>query len=168
MGRTGRIYRRVRAGFVGKPTYFSWVIEGKLAASGLPSSAAQVRWLEENGIASILTLTETPLPEKWFEGRKVRSKHISMDDHAPPSPDALWEAVEFIDLEIREGRPLLVHCLAGIGRTGSSIAAYMIARQGKSAAEAIEALRRLRPGSVESGQENAVHTFEKRFRQTRR
>jgi atypical dual specificity phosphatase len=168
LGRTGRIYRRVRAQLVDKPTYFSWVIEGKLAASGLPSSAAQVRWLEKNGLVSVLTLTESPLPGEWFEGAKIRPKHISMADHAPPAPDKLWEAAEFIDLQVREGKPVLVHCLAGIGRTGSSIAAYMIAYQGKSAKEALEHLRKLRPGSVEYPQEKAVYAFEKQVKEARR
>jgi atypical dual specificity phosphatase len=168
MGRTGKIYRRVRSAVTDKPTYFSWVIEEKLAASGLPSSASQVRWLEKNGIDSILSLTETPLPAKWFSGTKVYSKHVSMQDHAPPSPEKLQEAADYIDLQLRDGKTVLVHCLAGIGRTGSSISAYMIAYGGKTADEAIDDLRGLRPGSVERAQEKAVRDFEKYVKASRR
>ena len=164
MGRTGTIYRRVRAAVIDKPTYFSWVIEGRLAASGLPSSAAQIRWLERNGIDTILTLRESPLPDDWFKGSSIDHKHISMADHAPPTPDKLKTVADEIDLQLREGKNVLVHCLAGVGRTGSSISAYMIMYQGKTAAEAIEALRAMRPGSVERNQEKAVYDFEKRFR----
>jgi len=153
---------------VDKPTYFSWVIEGKLAASGMPSSAAQVRWLEKNGIASILTLTESPLPDSWFEGTNLRSMHISMADHAPPDPEKLRAAADNIDLQLRKGRPVLVHCLAGVGRTGCTIAAYMIVYQGKDAKGAIESLRKLRPRSVESAQESAVYGFEKFIKEGRK
>jgi atypical dual specificity phosphatase len=163
LGRTGKIYRRVRAKVIDKPTYFSWVIDGSLAASGLPSSRSQLRWLSKNGVDSILTLTESPLPIEWFDGLGVESKHISMVDHAPPNPEKLKEAADQIDSQMRAGKSVLVHCLAGIGRTGSSIAAYMIVYQGKTAKEAIEQLRKMRPGSVERAQEVAVYEFEKRF-----
>jgi atypical dual specificity phosphatase len=135
-----------------------------LAASGLPSSPAQVRWLAKNGIDFILTLRESPLPEGWFEGLSVGHAYVSMADHAPPSPEKLKEAADLIDSNLKEGRTVLVHCLAGIGRTGSTIASYMILYQGKSAKEAIEELRAARPGSVERAQESAVYEFEKRFR----
>jgi atypical dual specificity phosphatase len=164
LGRTGTIYRRVRAAVINKPTYFSWVIDGRLAASGLPSSAGQIRWLERNGIDTILTLRESPLPDEWFKGSNIRHKHISMADHAPPSPEKLKQAADEIDSQLKEGRNVLVHCLAGVGRTGSSISAYMILYQGKTAAEAIEALRAARPGSVERNQEKAVYAFENRFK----
>lgn len=165
MGRTGKIYRRVRAKLVDKPTYFSWVIDGSLAASGLPSSPAQVRWLAGNGIDLILSLTESPLPAEWFEGLSIGSEHIAMEDHAPPSFESLKRAADVIDLQLRQGRSVLVHCLAGIGRTGSSIAAYMILYRGKTAKEAMEELRSVRPRSVEKAQEAAVNDFERRVRE---
>jgi len=140
------------------------VIEGRLAASGLPSSAAQIKWLAKNGVNSIITLREYPLPGEWFDGLNVTHKHISMADHAPPSPEKLKQAADQIDSQITEGKTVLVHCLAGIGRTGSSIAAYMILYQGKTAKEALEQLRSTRPGSVEKAQEEAVYEFEKRFK----
>ncbi len=87
-----------------------------------------------------------------------------MADHAPPSPEKLKQAADLIDSQLREGKTVLVHCLAGIGRTGSSIAAYLILYQGKTAKEAIEQLRATRPGSVERAQEGAVYEFEKRFK----
>lgn len=108
LGRTGRLYRRVRSKLVDSPTFFSWVIKDKLAASGMPFSKAQVRWLSKQGIDTILSLTEKPLPADWFEAG-ITSKHISMKDHEPPDVDRLIEASRFIESEISVNRSVLVH-----------------------------------------------------------
>jgi atypical dual specificity phosphatase len=161
VGRTGRAYRRVRATFTDKPTNFGWIIEGSLAASGLPSSAAQVRWLKKQGVKSILTLTEIPLPKEFVDGTGIVSLHIQMFDHAPPSQESLSKAVKHLSSEIEKGNAVLVHCLAGQGRTGSVIAAYMIEHQGKEVEAAIAELRKARPGSVEPSQESSVREYAK-------
>jgi len=158
MGRTGGAYRRIRANFTDKPTFFSWVLESKLAASGRPYSRAQIDWVRANGVTAILTLTEDPLPKEWTDG--IETYHVSMRDHAPPSPADMRKAAEYLDSAISDGKAVLVHCLAGKGRTGSVIAAYLMTYEGKTARQAIDELRALRPGSVETAQEKNVLDYE--------
>jgi atypical dual specificity phosphatase len=58
-----------------------------------------------------------------------------------------------------------VHCTAGKGRTGTVLAAYLVTT-GLSAHAAIDRVRHLRPGSVETpDQEEAVEEFARRWRQ---
>ena len=158
MGRTGKAYRKVRANFTDKPTFFTWVRDGKLAASGKPYSKAQVDWLKDNGVTSILSLTEEPLPSDWTAG--IETKHISMKDHAIPSVSDMRLAADYLASALAEGKVVLVHCLAGKGRTGSVLAAYMMAYEGKTAREALDELRTMRGGSVERVQEPGVLEFE--------
>jgi len=158
MGRTGRVYRRVRANFTDKPTFFTWVRDSRIAASGRPYSKGQVDWLKENGVTAILTLTEEPLPSDWTKG--VETHHISLSDHAPLSASQMKLGADYIASALTEGRVVLVHCLAGKGRTGCVLAAYMMAYEGKTAREAIDELRSLRGGSVERAQERNVLQFE--------
>ena len=52
-----------------------------------------------------------------------------------------------------------MHCGGGLGRTGTLLACYLV-RQGLPAAEAIERVRAVRPGSVETRQQaQAVHAY---------
>lgn len=158
MGRTGRVYRRIRSNFTDQPTFFSWVRESRIAASGRPYSREQVEWLREKGITAIVSLTEEPLPAEWTRG--MEAHHVSMKDHDPPELQKLWDAADEIARSVAGGKVVLVHCLAGKGRTGCVLAAYMMVHEGKTANQAIDELRAKRPGSVETPQQQRVFEFE--------
>jgi len=160
LGTGGLFLRRLRAKVWDEPTGFVWVEKGRLAGSGYPASRAQVEWLAKNGIRSILTLTETPLPAEWSEGLSLKVGHVSMNDHEMPSVEQMDRGVEFIEGEVKAGRAVLVHCLAGEGRTGCVLSAYLIRSRRIGADEAMADLRKLKPGFVEWRQEKAIHEFE--------
>ncbi len=159
MGTGGVFLRRLRAKVLDEPTAFWWVYTGSLAASGFPSSRDQVKWLARKGVNSILTLTEAPLPQEWVEGTGMTVKNLPMKDHEPPAAGALAEAADYIERELAAGRVLLVHCLAGSGRTGCALAAYLMKKERMSADQAIRLVRKKRPGSIEHGQEGALRQY---------
>ena len=54
-----------------------------------------------------------------------------------------------------------IHCGAGLGRTGTLLACYFVSK-GMTAKNAVARVRRLRPGSIETAeQERAVEEFER-------
>jgi protein tyrosine phosphatase domain-containing protein 1 len=62
---------------------------------------------------------------------------------------------------ITEGRKVAVHCHAGLGRTGLAIACHLVFTRANSAGEAVLAVRRSRPGALQTRkQELFVHVFE--------
>jgi atypical dual specificity phosphatase len=165
MTKIGEIYRKVHGRFVERPTNFSWVISQKLAGSGLPSSLDQLTWLASNGIKTIITVREIPLPKIWFD--KINSQYgdlenyfLKTDDYNAPTVDEIHQVVEYIEQKIQSNKPVLVHCVAGKGRTGTVLAAYLIKKEGITPIESVRKLREMRPGSIQSErQEMAINTF---------
>ncbi|MDG6990359.1 MAG: dual specificity protein phosphatase family protein [Nitrososphaerota archaeon] len=162
MGTGGKILRKLRARVEDEPTGFVWVEDHSLAGTGYPASRSQVVWLKENGIGSILSLTEEPLPSAWSDGLELNMEHVPMRDHGVPPLDSIDRGVRFIEEQVKAGRAVAVHCLAGEGRTGCVLSAYLIRTKGLSAAEAMANLRSLKPGFVERNQEDAVRDFARR------
>ena len=138
------------------------MIEDKLAGCGLPVTDDEFEWLVQRGIKSIVTVREVPLPSDWFEDRDVSYLHLRVEDFGAPSIEELDASVNFIEQQLQNERPVMVHCAAGKGRTGTVLAAFLVKNEKLSAEQAIEKLRTIRPGSVQSVvQETAVSMYEK-------
>lgn len=87
--------------------------------------------------------------------------HIPVPDYRWPSLTQLAAATEEALRVAEQGGRVLVHCLGGRGRSATLAAAYLVARHGYTAPEAVRELRRLRPGAVEHpGQEGVVRALE--------
>lgn len=151
---------------------FYWVIPGTLAGCGRPGYGRShfdspigrqtldedLAWLREQGIGAVLTLTETPLPADLLTRHGLVGLHIPVDDMTPPTPEQLGDALAFIHEQSRR-HAVVVHCLMGMGRTGTVLAAYLI-RHGATSESAILRVRELCPGAIcTSGQERALADF---------
>jgi atypical dual specificity phosphatase len=165
----GNLFRWIHGKLSNKPTNFSWVIGNKLAGSGTPMTLEQYRWLIKNNIRSIVTVREFPLPEKWlFDSEKDTSikedyRFEYVKDYGVPTLEKLDSIVDYIDYKImKDNKPLLVHCAAGKGRTGTILAAYLLKQRNISSIDAIKKIRIIRPGSIQSKiQEETIHEYEK-------
>ena len=156
----GDVWRKVHGTVTGKPDKFSWLIENKLAGSGIPTSVDEVQWVIKQGVKSIVTIREESLDESWI--KDVTYFHVFSNDMGVPEFDDLVHAVDFIHSRITNNEPVLVHCLAGMGRTGVILACYLVKYQKMSASEATEKVREERPGSIQSyPQEEIIFRFEK-------
>lgn len=159
--RLGDMARRVHGKIFGRPHNFSWVIDGLLAGSARPMSMQEMDWVKKVGIKSIVSVIEEPLPDEWLDGI-INYLHIPTLDYTAPDLEDMDRAVEFINSSIRDGKPVMVHCAAGKGRTGTVLAAYLIKYKGLSAVESINMIRSMRPGSIQSSrQEMALLLYER-------
>jgi atypical dual specificity phosphatase len=160
VSKPGNVWRKVYGKITKKPTNFSWLIQDKLAGSGMPNSISEIDWIQKQGVKSIITMTETSLPESWV--KNVKYFHVPTQDFSAPDLETLDEAVDFIETRIKNSEPVLIHCAAGIGRTGTILACYLVKYQNLSAKDAIQKVRKERPGSIQSeSQEIAVSLYYK-------
>ena len=163
MTKIGDAKRKLHGMITGKPDNFSWIIEKKLAGSAIPTSKEEVDWVKQEGVKSIVTIREEPLEEEWLED--VNYLHIHSNDMGVPEFDDLINSVDFLHQRITNDEPVMVHCLAGLGRTGTILACYLIKYEEMSADDAIQKVRNERYGSIQSfSQEEIIFRFEKMVR----
>ena len=136
---------------------------GEIALSRMPGSVTSI----EDDVAEIVALncasvlTLAPHEELIRHGAHRLSSllmnegiewhHFPVVDYATPLPsqDQAWsELSERLHYHLNNNRMILVHCYAGVGRSGM-IALRLLVEQGANPKEALNQIRQVRPGAVE-------------------
>lgn len=147
------------------PGNFSYVIPGRLAGCAEPGRFSDLRsdlsGLSRQGIGAVVSLTERALDAGALRDFGFRSLHLPVPDFTAPTRGQIDEFVAFVNYCQDDDIAVVVHCGAGMGRTGTMLACYLVST-GASAADAIRNVRSARPGSIETAdQERCVADFQK-------
>ncbi len=87
----------------------------------------------------------------FYRGKGLRVIHLPIPDHhLPRDLQAFQRALDDVSDMAQAGKNIAVHCLAGIGRTGTFLACLAQQKMGMNGEEAIQWVREAVPGAVEN------------------
>ncbi|KAI8825685.1 dual specificity protein phosphatase [Fimicolochytrium jonesii] len=119
-----------------------------------------VKYLKQHNVGTVVRLNNRTYDRTQIVKAGIDHVEMYFPDGTNP-PDGIL--MRFLELcESRPG-PIAVHCKAGLGRTGSLIAAYLMKHYKFTAAEVISFLRILRPGCVVGPQQNYLQNMQDRL-----
>ena len=104
---------------------FSWVIRDVLAGMERPglfnSLESDLKFLKDQGVSAIVNLEEHFMKYPGFE-----TYQVPIRDFDSPDLDTYNTFLDFVNKRVTEGRRIVVHCHAGMGRTNLMLASYLV------------------------------------------
>jgi atypical dual specificity phosphatase len=135
------------------PRGFLWLKHGQLAGTPVPGVYFEMEYdlkaLKRVGVTTLLTLTETALEDARLTPFGIKSIWEPVPDMHAPSIEQGIRICQTIDQLLANNEVIAVHCRAGLGRTGTILAAHLI-WEGHGALNALETVRRIEPRWVQS------------------
>jgi atypical dual specificity phosphatase len=146
----------------------TWIVPDVLAAMGRPYDLRKaVELFKDAGIGVVISLTESALNTDILAEFDIEYHHIPVEDFRAPDAAQIERFVSVVAAARKAGRRTLVHCFAGRGRSGAMAACYLVSL-GRTPEEALAEVRSLRPGAVETDeQEEAIRDYAKRLQRKR-
>ena len=136
----------------------------KLAGCMGPVLREELLYLKGKGVRTIVRLEEHTVSGE-AAGLVDMAEYVP--DFEPPTTGQIGRIVAFIHEQMENDAPVAVSCKAGLGRTGTVLACYLV-HTGYRAEDALDRVRRVRPGSAESPQQQEfVYMYEERLRKGR-
>ncbi len=104
------------------------------------------------GIRAVVSLRNIPSDRAVFEFAGFSFLCLPVPDGGAPTLEQASEFVHFVADQRQAQRPVTVHCEAGLGRTGTMLAVYLIS-QGDTAETAIRRVREVEKVAVETARQ---------------
>ncbi|MEL6524643.1 MAG: dual specificity protein phosphatase family protein [Chloroflexota bacterium] len=129
----------------------TWIDE-HICGSGIPVSTDNLASLKEQGVQAIVTLTEHPLTVQKALRAEVLAEygftvlHVPVVDQYEPTIEQTKQVYDFVQTMSAQNKPTLLHCHAGVGRTGTMLHAVYL-WSGMSLDEAKALIKAKRPTS---------------------
>lgn len=135
-----------------------WIDSPHVLGSDNPTTA-ELEQLREEGFEVLISLLREEEQATNYDVAAAQEmgfiRHsIPVRDFNPPTVEQLMDFIGIIE-ELAEETKIIIHCQAGIGRTGTFAAAYCIAK-GMTIADAIDFVRKARWHAIQTSEQEAV------------
>jgi ABC-type phosphate transport system ATPase subunit len=138
------------------PRGFLWLLKGQLAGTPLPGVFFEQNYdlkaLQRVGVTCLLSTTQNPVSEKALNSFDIKGKAFPIKDMGVPTLKQALEICQLIEKMIGSEEVVAVHCRAGLGRTGTVLALYLI-WQKLDPLSALEKVRNIEPRWVQSDEQ---------------
>ncbi len=140
------------------PRGFLWLKKGQLAGTPRPGVFHDIDYdlkaLQRVGVTCLVTLTERAPEVEEMGEYGIANIWSPVPDMEAPSITQAASICKQIEARLQQHEVVAVHCRAGLGRTGTLLAAYLI-WEGDEALSALETVRRVEPRWVQSEEQVA-------------
>ncbi len=129
--------------------------ERRLAGGGeLDDFEDELSVLHAAGVRAVVSLLNIPSDALVYESAGFGFLCLPVPDGGAPTLGQAMEFICFVTSHREKKLPVAVHCEAGLGRTGTMLASYLIS-QGESAETAIQKIRAVENVAIETVQQIA-------------
>jgi len=146
------VARQVPSESVG-PRGFLWLKKGYLAGTPLPGVFHDIEYdlkmLNKVGVTTLVSLTTNPISHESLQQFGIKAIWHAIKDMGAPNFTLAVLICQEIEQAIADNEVVAVHCRAGLGRTGTILAAYLIWK-GSGGLDALETVRNIEPRWVQS------------------
>jgi protein-tyrosine phosphatase len=120
-----------------------WVIPDKLAGVRKPV-AEEIDELQKAGIGAVVSVMDDPSNLELYKSLEIPYLWLPTKGGTAPSSEQIQELQNFVFTQNQLGHAVAVHCTSGRRRTGTMLAAYLIAA-GSSYEQAMQTIQDANP-----------------------
>jgi atypical dual specificity phosphatase len=145
---------------------FYWVkfdLLGGMQRPGLLTDLeTDLKIMQQLGVDYLVSLTQKPIDAELLNQNKIKGVHFPIKDMGIPEHEETFQLVSQLSLEINQGKSVVYHCKAGMGRTGTLLACNLIVLDGLSAIKSIDKVRQVNHKYIQTEEQIAfVNSFER-------